>query len=414
MMRTIYYDLTELFVYNAGRTKFYGISRVVDAIAAELTRTHPEVRFVVFSSGHQAFFEVPYADLPLPVAAKPLRMRTNFPDRKPLRDAIAPFVLAAGRALSRRRWRRAGLRYAPVSMDGGALVTAAHVKLIPEYLAALKRRGADVAVFPILHDVMPMTVTPDWQQASWRVKFWRDNQAILAGAPRLMTVSDFTADEIRRLAAAGLLPQPERIVPVPLVHECPPGDTPPEQRPPAEPYLLAVGQRVGRKNLECTFDALRYLAETGRPVPLLVLAGKVMKGTTDWLARPEYDGIRDRVLNYPDVSQTDLGTLYAGAIATVMATRMEGWGLPAGESLWMGTPALCADIPVLHDVCGDLALYFDPDSPQQLAAHVARLMGDPDHAAALRQRIAGARDGLRRWSDVAQDLVTAVRKLEAP
>ncbi|MBR9765876.1 MAG: glycosyltransferase family 4 protein [Rhodobacteraceae bacterium] len=407
-MPQIYYDLTELFTYYGGRARYYGIAKVVSEVAREISLRHPQVRFVVFSSGHRDFFEVTLEDLATLSRAASVRMRHVFPEPRLLRDLLAPPVWGAGRLISRRRWSRAGLDFPVARMEGGALVSAARVKLFPEMIEAIHRSGADVALHPILHDFMPLTTTPDWRQDSWRRKFHVDNRVILEAAPQVVTVSQYTADEAWRLADEGVLPRPTEVRAVQLLHECPAGEDTPDQRPPQEPYPLAVGQRVGRKNLECTFDALLALQEAGQRPPALVLAGGRRADTIDCLAQPKYDAIRDRVLHYVDVSQTDLVALYRNALATVMATRMEGWGLPAGESLWEGTPALCSDIPVLHEVCGDLALYFDPDSPQQLADHVQRLMRDDSFREALRRRIATARPGLRGWSAVADDLVAVV------
>lgn len=41
--------------------------------------------------------------------------------------------------------------------------------------------------------------------------------------------------------------------------------------------------------------------------------------------------------------------------------------MPAVESLIYGTPVLLSDIPVMHEVAGGFADYFNPSDPKQLA-----------------------------------------------
>jgi glycosyltransferase involved in cell wall biosynthesis len=41
--------------------------------------------------------------------------------------------------------------------------------------------------------------------------------------------------------------------------------------------------------------------------------------------------------------------LYATARATIFPTIAEGCGLPLLESLWMGVPCVCSDLPVLRE-----------------------------------------------------------------
>jgi glycosyltransferase involved in cell wall biosynthesis len=183
------------------------------------------------------------------------------------------------------------------------------------------------------------------------------------------------------------------------------------QTVPNEPYILAVGSSLGRKNLEAVFEGLRILKRRSQPVPTLVLAGARRKKTDKYLQSGHADTIRDHVVFRENPNQTDLVKLYQGAVALVLASRMEGWGLPAGEALWLGTPVICSTAAVLREVCGDLGLYFDPDQPETLADHVNCLMTQPDFNKRLRDRIAAAKPNLRTWSDVTQDLRAALETL---
>ena len=63
----------------------------------------------------------------------------------------------------------------------------------------------------------------------------------------------------------------------------------------------------------------------------------------------------------------DLGALYAGALAVVLPSWLEGFGLPPVEGLAAGAPAIVSDLPVLREVLGDGALYVPPGDAEALA-----------------------------------------------
>ena len=417
MSRPVVFDLTELLLAATGRTRFYGIARTVDEIGAAQARLDPAVRFCVHSPAHGRFFEVPVETGPggavsfgLPLGVRQWRVRSVRADRRPLRDAGAALLRALAHARTRRAWSRAGVNLDRIDLDGATFVTAASPKVAVEQIAALDRLGAGARIVPLLYDLIPFHDEFEPRRAGFPSKFLADNAFILRRAERLLTISAFTRDEFLRFSEEGVLPPLPAggVHPVPLVHECPAGDGPPAAPPPPEPYLLAVGAMLGRKNLEAVFDALSLLRARGAAMPRLVIAGARRAATEEHLASDARAGIRDLVEFRHAPSQSDLVALYRAALATVVASRMEGWGLPAGESLWLGTPALCADVPALREVAGDLGLFFDPDRPDELADHAARLMADASFAAALRALIAAARPGLRTWNDVARDLRAAL------
>ncbi len=409
-------DLTEMLLASTGRLRWYGIVRTVAEIASALARLDGRVRFCVILAGHRRFFEVAASvrgedvTFDVPVGVRQLRVRSVFGSGQPLRVATAWCARRVAGALNRRAWTAAGVALPELDLNGATLVSAARPKLIVEMAAAIDRLGADVDLVPLLYDLIPLHDHFEHRGASFPSNFVADNAALLRRADRLLTISRFRRDEILRFGASGRLPEiaPGAIHPPPLVHECPEGSEPPGPPPPHGPYLLAVGATLGRKNLEAILDALAVLRARGGPVPRLVVAGARRARTEAHLADAARDGIRDLVEMRHAPSQTDLVALYRGALATVLVSRMEGWGPPAVESLWLGTPAIRADIPALREVAGDLGLYVDPDAPEARADGVAWLMTDPDHAGGLRARIRDARPRLRTWTDVARDLCAAV------
>jgi len=54
-------------------------------------------------------------------------------------------------------------------------------------------------------------------------------------------------------------------------------------------------------------------------------------------------------------------------------SKEEGFGLPIIEAQMIGTPVVCSDMTIFHEVAGDGALFFDFDLPKQFANQVSKL-----------------------------------------
>jgi hypothetical protein len=60
-----------------------------------------------------------------------------------------------------------------------------------------------------------------------------------------------------------------------------------------------------------------------------------------------------------------------------------------------------------------LAVYFNPDDPDELAAIFDRFMNDKDYYNSLRARVRASKPQLRSWADVAGDLLSTARSNDA-
>jgi glycosyltransferase involved in cell wall biosynthesis len=87
------------------------------------------------------------------------------------------------------------------------------------------------------------------------------------------------------------------------------------------------------------------------------------------------------------VGDAALAGLYAGALAVVLPSRIEGFGLVPVEALAQGTPVIASDLPVLREVLGnDGARFVAVGDVTGLADALLELEAD----AALRARLVAA------------------------
>lgn len=140
-------------------------------------------------------------------------------------------------------------------------------------------------------------------------------------------------------------------------------------------YLLFVGAAQPRKGLDVLLDA--HAAHPG-------LAPLMLAGPAGW--GPAHSA-SPRVYNLGYLSEADLRCVVAGAIAVVVPSRDEGFGLPVLEAMATGVPVVCSDLPALREIAGGLATLVPPGDRAALATALAAADsadGDPGGSATRR------------------------------
>lgn len=141
------------------------------------------------------------------------------------------------------------------------------------------------------------------------------------------------------------------------------------------PYFLFVGALEPRKAPDVLVDAFMRARGRGLAARLVIAGEGRLEG------RLAGDGVRIAGRG------EDLGGLYAGALALVLPSWLEGFGLPPVEALSAGTPAIVSDLPVLRGTLGaEGALYVAPGDAAALADALLAVAAD----AGLRERLLAA------------------------
>jgi glycosyltransferase involved in cell wall biosynthesis len=263
---------------------------------------------------------------------------------------------------------------------------------------AARRSGIDllhsVANFAPLTGPVPRVVTvhdlifrrlPDTVPTALRVGTEALVPPAARRARRVITVSEASGADLA--SELGLDPQRIDVVPNGVAPPAPGADAQRAQAwlavPAGRPVALCVAGAVAHKNLGALIDALALVPAPERP--LLVLAGHGTDGGP-LAARARALGVGGDVRCAGAVSQPELEDLYAAASLLVTATRYEGFGLPVLEAMLRGVPVACSDIPVLREVAGDAASFFDPGSPAAIAAALRGVLGGGPAIDRLRER----------------------------
>lgn len=174
-------------------------------------------------------------------------------------------------------------------------------------------------------------------------------------------------------------------------------------------YYPANGWR--HKNHENLVKALAIAHSEGKRTSLILTGSQF--GVMDRL-RPlltEY-GLQKAVRHLGYVDRQDVIGLYALAKMLVFPSLFEGFGLPVLEALHFGTPVACSNVGSLSGVGGNAALYFDPHSPQDIAAAILKITEQEE----LRERlVAKGREQVKRFSyfDTARKTLEVFEKIRS-
>ena len=76
-------------------------------------------------------------------------------------------------------------------------------------------------------------------------------------------------------------------------------------------------------------------------------------------------------------TELELALAYRHALAVVLPSRVEGFGLPAVEALAAAGRLIVADARGLREAAAEAGLRVDPDQPRQLQALLALLLHPP-------------------------------------
>jgi glycosyltransferase involved in cell wall biosynthesis len=182
--------------------------------------------------------------------------------------------------------------------------------------------------------------------------------------------------------------------------------------PEQAPYLLYVGGFNPHKNVLGLVRAFAQAARGpgGSELRLLLVGdveGDVFHGNAAAIrAEIAARGLEPRVLWAGFVPDAELRHLYAGALALVLPSFEEGFGLPAVEAAACGAPCIATCESPLPEVLAGGGIFLDPRRPAALADAIARVVAEP----ALRAELA---ETARKRAAALSWRITAERTLES-
>lgn len=226
-----------------------------------------------------------------------------------------------------------------------------------------------------MHDLIH-TESPTRSAALKRIFYNKIIRPAALRAARILTVSEYSRSRI--LDWLGI--EPSRVMVT--GNGVDPFFCPSEEPADAtRPYVLYVGGGKPHKNLVRlvqAFSAASIPAEVS-----LHLSGPPHE---DIVREASRLGISQRIVFTGMLTEAQLRTQYRNALALILPSLNEGFGLPVVEAMACGTPVVASNATALPEVVGSAGLLVDPYDVDSIAAGISRIVADAELRAALRAR----------------------------
>lgn len=219
----------------------------------------------------------------------------------------------------------------------------------------------------VVHDASVFAV-PDNYSFAFRTWYQVALKVLLRRAGTVVTDSEFSRDELSRHCGvpAGRISvihcgcdHLDGVASDPAVLD--------RARLPRGGYVLAVGTPSRAKNLGLLFEAIVRLKRDGLKLALVgEMESRVFNANR--IDLPPWASLLGAV------SDAELKALYENALCFAFPSRYEGFGLPPLEAMRCGCPTVVSSAASLPEVCGDAALYADPDDPEMFARRIGALL----------------------------------------
>ena len=292
------------------------------------------------------------------------------------KDRLDPQVVPGARTVDRRlpvrllnfTWHRFGWPPAE-TLAGGVLDVAQsfHPLLLP---------ARNAARLVTVHD-LDFLDAPERTSAEIRRDYGPLAASHAQRADRVLVNSKTTGNDVHQRLG----------VPESRITVCYPGapDWTPRTVEPQAGYLLFLGALEPRKNIGVLLDAYERLLAEMPDAPSLVLAGKVGADSKLINARVADRPLAGRVQLPGYITSDQREQLFKGALAFVMPSHTEGFGMPVVEAMTAGVPVIAADRGALPEVAGRAARFFEPDDVDALTALLKSIILDSGMRALMRE-----------------------------
>jgi glycosyltransferase involved in cell wall biosynthesis len=137
-------------------------------------------------------------------------------------------------------------------------------------------------------------------------------------------------------------------------------------------YFLYVGNAYPHKNLESLLKAFKELEAKFKDLDLYMVGGmdyfykKIKQQVIDMK-------LHDHIIFTGPVSDKELSDLYKNALALIVPSYMEGFGLPALEAISNKCLVIASHIPAIYEICKDDAIYFDPFNTHDMTEKISEV-----------------------------------------
>ena len=223
----------------------------------------------------------------------------------------------------------------------------------------------------MIHDTQVFAMPENFSRSF--VYFYRTVLPLLGRRSRaVLTVSEFSKKQLSHFSVAGT----DKIFVIPngadhILRTNPEIEVLDQYHLRPDQYVLAVGTDKRSKNFDLLRESASELSRRGLRIAIAGGQNKSVFGPS----RGQGGG-ESEVVFCTELNDSRLRALYENAFCLVIPSLYEGFGLPAAEAMFCQCPVIASPLASLPEICGDAALYCDPDMKSTLLEKIDILIND--------------------------------------
>ncbi len=140
-----------------------------------------------------------------------------------------------------------------------------------------------------------------------------------------------------------------------------------------KPFLIYVGNAYPHKNIDRLLGAFKILKAQFPNLNLVIVCARDVFWQRLENSIEKLD-LQKNVITTGYIESKDLPVIFKNAKAYVFPTLSEGFGIPGLNAMASSLPVVASNIPVLKEVYGDAALYFNPKDPRDIAQQIKKIL----------------------------------------
>lgn len=237
-----------------------------------------------------------------------------------------------------------------IKIDHGGMKNKSYVQSL---------RNKNLKILSLVHDLIPIEY-PEYCTVQHTVKFAQSLESILKYSSGIVCVSEATQDVLENHVMETNKKCPP-VISATLAPGLLPQLNPEGKRLIDGPYFVTVSTIGARKNHLLLLQIWRSLVDRlGEKTPKLIIVGR--RSMDCWYTNALLDRSKKlkSVVIQTQATDRELANYLHHARALLYPTFTEGYGLPLIEALAVNLPIIASQLPVFHEIVGDIPDYFDP------------------------------------------------------
>ncbi len=169
--------------------------------------------------------------------------------------------------------------------------------------------------------------------------------------------------------------------------------------------LLFLSKYYPHKNFEILISLAKKIKEENLSLSISITLDKSdSSATLKFLERLERQELSKIIVNLGHVDINAISVIYEQHDGLFLPSLLESFSGTYIESMYFGRPIFTSNMDFAHEVCKDIAYYFDPDDADDILAVIKKAYLDEAEMTRRIQKGYEQSQGLQSWEQINQDL----------